>query len=504
MKGQFHGNRLGLHPANLKPRPPSTKTLGPQRPVSDKTQEVGTSKPKDSSAAARLKAVMRMGTLLSPTVKTSAQPPAIHLPWNKARVGPVKEGTSVKGRKTEAADFWFVKGEEEKRETQNTGRDEAKERRGKREGKGARGSIMNNGIRNAAGGEYVRPERRGELPGLLSSGRPFNLDGSMFIDGSYFQAPMEANKPSPVGQKLSESLSLISLARRLQGPARVVDEHWTDDQSWDKGERSRKMYGSLGDMSVSASVSARVDKGKRWEVGWENSDSVTEQSDSETGNDSSESPSQCSLSDRSSPTSSVTAETEINETDSGTESEDGSQDEESESEEELESESDDEGTESGRKGLGGSSRMSRSSEKIGNRGRSSRSNHSTNSPEDRNVSSSSKRSRYTASTISSSRPKTSRRLHSPRKTSDQRSEEHSDGEQEEEKNNVGSGKSSVAVQASSRTQSGVSSSTMDTPDDLSTIMEDTEEENEEKTSSHGDVDQEDEEEAGELGNESAD
>lgn len=131
-------------------------------------------------------------------------------------------------------------------------------------GRSNRGGAMNNGMRNAAErGQGVRPEHRGMLPGLTSAGRFDSVDGGMVIDGSYFQTSFEASKPPAVKQKLSESLSLISLARRLQGPARVGDEQWINGKSWDRGEEeSRKMYGSVGDMSVSASVSER-EEGRR-------------------------------------------------------------------------------------------------------------------------------------------------------------------------------------------------------------------------------------------------
>ena len=132
-------------------------------------------------------------------------------------------------------------------------------------GRGHRNGVINNGLRNVGGGrEGVRPEHRGELPGLSSFGRSFSMDGSMVFDESFFQTSLEASKPRPVKQKLSEALSLISLARRLQGPARVGGEQWSDGLSWDRGdENRRRMNGSIGDMSVSASMCERATREER-------------------------------------------------------------------------------------------------------------------------------------------------------------------------------------------------------------------------------------------------
>lgn len=436
----------------------------------------------------------------------------------------------LEDRKGEGVGRGFERVEAGKRENEGgrrrAGREEAIERGRERGGRGDmetwgrsnRGGMMNNGMRNAWGGrEGVRPEHRGVLPGLSSSGQPASLDGGVVIDGSYFQTSIEASKPPLVKQKLSEALSLISLARRLQGPARVGYEQWSDGRGWDRGEEnSRKMYSSIGDVSVSAAVSER-DRGEEdsSSEGWwkreQRFHNSVEQSDSETGSRSKESPSELSLSGASSPTSSVTAEhdktesdteTEKNESDSGTEketldtdreSESGSQAEEgSESEKESGLESEDEGKESGRKSSDGQSVKSASSSSISSKSRRSsakresstswhdKSNRSTNS------------SRYSGSTASSSRPKTSGHSRSSHETIEEESEEE---EEEEEVKSAGG--------RSRRASSHIQSDVIDTSDDLSPIIEDTEEEEK----SHGDITEEgneEEEEERDLENETAD
>uniref|UniRef100_A0AAQ6ACS7 Cadherin domain-containing protein n=1 Tax=Amphiprion ocellaris TaxID=80972 RepID=A0AAQ6ACS7_AMPOC len=385
----------------------------------------------------------------------------------------------------------FEEGEAGKRENKRGGRDEAMERgrekggRGEMEawGRSNRGGITNNGMRNAVG-NGIRPEHRGELPGLSSSGRALSLDGSLVIDGNYFQTSIEASKPQAVKQKAEK--------------------------------KSRKMHSSIGDMSVSASVSERDarEERRRWEFGEENSsyegwwkkdkrfhDSV-EQSDSETGSGSKESPSEFSISDASSPTSSVTAErdrtesdTEAEKNESETEKEEGSQDEEGEeSEKESGLESEDERRKSRRKS------SSTSSSKISSKSRTRRERRSSTSSKETDTSSTSKSSRYSGS---SSRPKTSRHSRSSHETTEEESEDDSE-EDEEEVKSAGSEKSSSSRRTSSHSQSEISSGVIDTSDDLSPIIEDTEEEEEEegeeKSSSDGE-DQGDEEE-GDLGSES--
>ncbi len=511
-------------------------------------------KPKSSSAAARLKSMMSMSALLSTGTKTSGQPPAIHPPWNKARVRPVEEGEGSRDRqeerKVEGVGRGLERQEARGRENREGGRDEAAERGRERGGRGEieiwgrsnRGGMANNGMRNAVErAEGIRPERRGELPGLSSFGHFASLDGSIVIDGSYFQTSVEASKPPPMKQKLSEASSLISLARRLQGPARVGNRQWRNGKSWDRGaENSRKMYDSVGDMSVSASVSERAmgEEWRRWERELEEENGSPEvcwkrekrfhDNDSDTLSGSKETPSEFSPSEASSPTSSVTAEhdktesdteTEKNESDSGTEKEEGTPDTESESgshrgsESERESglETENEGKESSRRRSKGSvSISSASSNSVSGKSRSrcanvkrKRCSHSTNSKEtDRN--SCSENRRYSGSAVRSSRSHPSRHPHSSHETIEEESEkEEESGEEEEEEPQ----KSSSNRRAIARIQSDVGSGMIDASDDLSPIIEDAEEEEEEeeeeRCSGHGGDGDEDEEE-GDLENEAAD
>ncbi|XP_056221878.1 protocadherin-15-like isoform X2 [Seriola aureovittata] len=562
VRRQFRGSRLAPHPANFQPRPPPRKNPGDPRSEGDKKQPLAVAttintKAKGSSAAARLKAMMRVSTLLTKESKTSGQPPAIHPPWNKARIGPLEVGGGgrerLEERKEEGLGKGFERGEAGKRENKGGGRDESTERGRERGGRGEmetwgrsnRGGVTmgNNGMRNAFGGEH-----RGELPGLSSSGRSFSLDGGMVINGSYFQTSLEASKTLPVKQKMSEALSLISLARRLQRPARVGDEQWSDGKSLDRGEKnSRKMYSSIGDMSVSASVSERAteEERRRWELGEEDSSiegwwkrgKIFHDSDSETASGSKDS--EFSLSNASSPTSSVTAghdktesdtETEKNESDSGAEKEEGTpntdRELESESQEgegsEKESglESEDEGKESSRKhSKGRVSNSSTSSESISSKSRSGRANlkkesmsrrrgRSSCNESDRNSSNVSKSSRYSGSTVSSSRPRTSRHPLSSHETIEEESEEQSEedeesGEEEEEDGkSLGSRKLSSSRRVSSHNQLDISSGVIDTSDDLSPTIEDAEEEEEKSSSLVGEGNQK--EEVGDLENESAD
>uniref|UniRef100_A0A8C4H927 Cadherin domain-containing protein n=1 Tax=Dicentrarchus labrax TaxID=13489 RepID=A0A8C4H927_DICLA len=398
------------------------------------------------------------------------------------------------------------------------GRDEAAERGRERKmetwGRSNRGGVTNNGMRNdVERGEGVRPGHRGELPGLSSSGHFVSLDGGMVIDGSYFQTSVEASKPPPVKQKLSEALSLISL-------------------------NGRKMYGSLGDMSVSAIVSERAmgeerrrrrerdlrEENSSSEVWWKREKRFND-SDSETGSGSKESPSEFSLSNTSSPTSSVTAEhrktesdtdsTGKNESDSGTEREGGTPETESESgslrgsESEWESglESEEERKELSRKRSKGSisnssassnSNNSKSKSGSANAKRERTSRQRENGKEDRNSSSDSKSLRY-----SGSRPQTSRHSRSSHETIEEESEEDEESgeEEKEEAKGVGSRKSSSSGRAANHIQSDISSGVIDDSDDLSPIIEDTEEEEEERSRGHGGEEDKDEEE-GDLENES--
>lgn len=470
MRRQFQGNRLDHQQPHPPPGPPLMKTLGPPRAGGDQKQDVATSK---DSAAAKLKALMKMTSLLSPVSKTSTQHPAIHPPWSKARVVPIEDvGGRLPGRE---GDVGLGKGQAVKMDNKKGGQVEAPETMGDREGsreleiqlRDNRGSMTNNRMRNAAVEGGSRPEHGAQLPGFSSSVGSFSSDGSLLIDGIYFT---EASQRPPMKQKPGKSLGLISLARRLQGPARVGDEQWSD---------GRNMYASIGEMSVSASVSSRRHKGGRWEK----RDSETEQSDSETSSGSEESLSESSL------TSTVTTKTEISE--SGSERDNWSQQGEedvSDSEEESGSESGDDKTESSTKHCRGRGYESGSRNWI-DRNRSTK-----DSDKHRHGSSNSNSSRYSSSKVDSSRPKTSRRSLSSHKSSEQENEESSD--REEERKRVKSRKSSVSRRAHGHTHPEISSGVMDASD-LWPIIEE-----QEKSSLHSEEGREEEEEEGVWGNES--
>lgn len=494
MRRQIEGGRFA----------PYQKTAGTSRSQGDKKHQsegatIINTISKGSSTLTSLKAIMKMGKLLSPGNKISGQPPAIHPPWNKARIEPMENknggGESLKERKGEKVEKGFERREVEKKEKQR-GRDEETEKwaRGEMETwrESNKGGGTNNGMRNTVGGgEGIRPEQRGVLPGLPSSDRNYSLYDGMVIDGIYFQTCAEPRKPPLVKQRLKEAPSLISLARRLQGTSGVGDMRWSNGRSWDRGEEnSREIYGSIGEMSVSASVSGRGtgNERKRWELEVEDGSWKRREKnpniDTRAKSGSKESQYEFSLSDASSITSSVTAEheydTETEKTVSGTEEEEGvsdteesgSQDDGGEgSDSEMESglESEDEGTESSRKYSKSSVRNSSVSQRR--RGgdslqresrRQQRFSRSTNSS-GRSSSSDSNCSRYSGS--SGSRPKTSLHSRSSHKTIEEESENEEESE-DEEAGKIG-GTSS---------QSDVGSGVIDPSDNLSTIIEDAEEE----------------------------
>ncbi|KAK2820400.1 hypothetical protein Q5P01_023359 [Channa striata] len=502
VKRQFQGGRSATHPAYFQPYhpriPPKTR---PSKREADKNQpsEGATNinpMSKSSSAGGSSKKMMDVSTLLSSSNKMSGQPPAIHLPWSKARIGPMETGDVGREKIEERK-------EAKKMGNKRGGRDEetAKGGRGEMEtwGRSEKGGATNSWMRNAVGGgEGFRPEHRGELPGLSSADRSYGLNGSMVIDGSYFQMSDEASKPPAGKQKLSEALSLISLARRLQGPARVGDIQWSDRKSWDRGEgNSGKIYSSIGEMSVSASVSER-DRGaerRKWELGEEDGSSEgwwkrgkkIHDCDSETGSGSRESQSEFSFSEASSITSSVTAEQESDTerdkeegaSDTDGVSESGSRDEEGEdSESGLESEA--ERTESSRKHSEASVVRSkkRSSANLKRERTSRRQKRSNPSPR-----SGGRRRLRDLGSLSSSRPKTSSHSRPSHETTGGESEAEGDSGPEENAKSVGSLYPSSRRRTSS--QSHVSSGAIDTSDNLSPVMEDVEEEEEEGSEGRG-------------------
>lgn len=503
VKRQFQGGRLPPHPASLRPHPPPYrgplgKTEGNTKQPSDGGPTV-TVETRGSSAGARLKEAMRASALLSSESKTSGQPPAIHLPWNKARIRPVEEVEGGRGRlrerKGDVIGRRLERGDLEKIENKGGGKDEATAKGGRKVetwGRSTGGGAMNNEMRNAIErGECARPERRDVLSGLLSTGHFASRDHGIIIDGSYFQTCVGASKPPPVKQKLSDVRSLISLARRLQGPARVGDEQWGNRRSWERGEKDgNEMYGSAGDMSVSASVSEMQSRGENSSSeAWWKREGRLHDNDSETGSSGKE---------VSSATSSVKVKREGTqfESESGADKEEGAfrtksvSGRQSRSESEPGLKSEDEGDELGRKssqcsvsksteGSNCISSESGNSCAVEETGRSSRSSNGNSDPK--------------SLRCSTFRAQTSRRSPSSHETIVEES-----GEDED------SGEEKGGRESSSCNQSDMGPGAVDASDDLSPIPEDAEEEGEEeKSSGHvggGDKD----EDEGDLENESAD
>lgn len=458
------------------------------------------------------KAVSKMGTLLTAVSKKSGQPPVIHPPWNKARVRPMDAGDhGARERQEEKNERLAGKGRE-RLELVRTGnnaweRENSSERGRERPENQTRGKDKTNGLDNALiGPNGVWPEHRGQLPGLSSFGRSFGADHSMVIDGSYFQTSVEASRPPALRQKLSKSLGLISLTRRLQGPARVGTEQWRDDVSWDRGQEiHRKINGPIGDMTVSASVSERPrGDARRWGVddqeeevssgGWWRRGKRFHDSDSETASGGKESPSEFSLSDDTSLGPSITTEqdkteseteTEKNQSDSGSDKEGDTPDRRKESEsrgrtEEGEGSGSGSGLESDKedkRAKRSASKSSTSSDSIRHKSAKTRSRKSSNSQTNK--------SNSRRSTASSSRPRRSRLKTSSRPTfskdvseedSDELESEEEEESGEEEGRNVGPHKS---LPRSRNKSSDINSGLVENSDDLSPILEDEEENDEE-------------------------
>ncbi|XP_068162197.1 RNA polymerase-associated protein LEO1-like [Antennarius striatus] len=545
----FQGGRLTSH----QPFPPSShgaskNTPGIQSIEGNKKQPsdsgINTNvNGKSSRAAASLKASTRVSSLLSFGSKTYGQPPAIHLPWNKARVRPLEQREGNTGRegngKGEVMGRGLERDEAAKREIKGVEK-EGRERwneRGRGEeietwGRHSRNSMMNDGMKNNFDrGEANRPEHKGELPGLLSSGHIASLDGGILINGSYFQTAVEPSKPPPMKQKLIEALSLISLTRRLQGPARLGDEQWSNGKSWQRGgENSSKMNDSIGGMSISASVAdgAMGEGQRRWDRQFAEENSFLEQwwkrekrfpnSDSEAASGSKESPSEFSASTASSLSSLLEVkrnktnsdtETENNVSDLDTEKEEETPESDSGSQRESGAESEDEWKELSKKDSKGSARNSMNNIGGGRRGSRSakvkreKTNYTSSSSKTERSSSKLKHLRHSDSIISSSRPQTSRHSYSVREMiaeeseDEEESEEGEEEEEEEERQDMEDRRARTQKQTKSHIQSDIGSGAIDVTDDLSPITEDTEEE--ERSSSHAGEKDEDKED-GDLEN----
>lgn len=292
--------------------------------------------------------------------KAPGKAPAIHPPWKKARVRPAddrdQKRCGLQQRSGGGGVGLFENGEAGMRESREgmRGRERELQRKSIRNG-------VNHGARYAERGE----EQRGTLPGLLSTNRYHSLDGGVFINGSYFQTC----KPSPVKQKLSEALGVISSARRLQGLARVGSEDCSGVRGWHGGGRPcSRMHAPVGGRSVSAWVSQR-DVGLAGQRGGENSESEVwwtrgeprPSSDSETG--STASSSEFSTSVESSTNSSVTTRPEATESGSETEKQDWEMVEEETADTELERQNRSEGEQERGSGLEGEVR-SKPSESV--------------------------------------------------------------------------------------------------------------------------------------------
>lgn len=229
--------------------------------------------------------------------KAPGKAPAIHPPWNKARVGPTDDGGRKRG------------GPQERRGGGGVGLFESGEAGMRESREGSRGMEMRNGARN---GE--RREHRGALPGLSTNHHP-SLVGGALINRSYFHTSVGTGEPSLAKQKLSEALGLISGARRLRGAARVGGEDCSGARGWHGGGRPcSRTHGS-----VSAWVSQR-DADSAGRRGGDSSESevwwtrgkLGPSSDSETGSTASSSESSGSV--ESSTSASLTSRTEATET----------------------------------------------------------------------------------------------------------------------------------------------------------------------------------------------
>lgn len=473
-------------PLRKTPGAPNTEGNTKQPSDSGPTVTVDT---RGSSAGARLREAMRARALLSSESKTSGQPPGIHLPWNKARVRPVEAVDGGRGRlrerKADVLGRRLEREDLEKIENKGGGKDEGKVETW---GRSAGGGTMNNEMRTVERGECGRPERRDVLSGLLSTGHFASRDHGIIIDGSYFQTCVGASTAPPLKQKLSDVRSLISLARRLQGPARVGDEQWGDRRSWERGERDGpKMYGSAGDMSISASVSEMQSRGESSSSeAWWKREGRPNGSESQTGSSGEE---------VSSATSSVKVKQEGTQFDfesgadkeaeaSHTQSVSGRQ---SRSESELGLESEDKGDEQGRK----SSQCNVSKSTEGSNCISSESGNSCAVEETGSRFSDSYRGPKSLR-CSTFRAQTSRRSLSSHETIVEES-----GEDEE------SGEEKGERESSSCNQSDMGPGAVDASEALSPITEDAEEEGEEEKSSGQVGGRDKDEDEGDLDNESA-
>nr|XP_057918203.1 uncharacterized protein LOC131109832 [Doryrhamphus excisus] len=185
-----------IPPKSDKPQPPNGVA-----PVATEQN----SKPTGLGAVAKLKAFM--SAMLPSADRTPGRPPAIHPPWNKARIEPSEDAGKVLDRdvaRQEETKRWRTRGEMETN------------------------LVRTNMMRN----------------GLVSNGGPH-------MDRNILQGV-------PLKQKPNRTYGVIPLAGMHQGPARLGGQVWGDR------EVGRKMYGSIGDMSISALVSGRHGLGRQF------------------------------------------------------------------------------------------------------------------------------------------------------------------------------------------------------------------------------------------------
>lgn len=213
----------------------------------------------------------------------------------------------------------------------------------RRGGAGVRLKSMSNGINHEVRNGERGEERRGTLPGWLSTHRYHSPDGGAFINGGSFQTCVETSKPSPVKQKLSQARGLILGARRLRGPARVGSEDCLGARGCPgAGRPCSRTHAPAGGGGLPARVS-QMDAGPAGRRGGENAEcevwwiqeKAHPSSHSETGSTESE----CRSSVESSTNPSVTSRSEATESGSETEKRDWETVEEETADTELEKQS---------------------------------------------------------------------------------------------------------------------------------------------------------------------
>lgn len=383
--------------------------------------------------------------------KAPGKAPAIHPPWNKARVGPTDDGGRKRG------------GPQERRGGGGAGLFESGEAGMRESREGSRGREMRNGARN---GE--RREHRGALPGLSTNHHP-SLVGGALVNGSYFHTSVGTGEASPAKQKLSEALGLISGARRLRGAARVGGEDCSAARGWHGGGRPcSRTHGSASawvSQRDAESAGRRGGDSSESEVWWTRG-KLGPSSDSETGSAASSSESSGCV--ESSASASPASRTEATESGSETEKQDWETVEEETADTQLGRLEAEQETESGLEWQ----LRSKFSDNVtsGNSGSGDGGSRSAALRQE---------SAETNATSAAAPP----RSPPPRSTQDTTEEE---GEEDEEVRNVLS--LTLASHASSSSSSGPSK-------DLSPIIEDKEEEEEDKGEDEG---------AGDWGNQPAD